>query len=285
MKINQASIESISQQVFLFHSTLNSVKHSITDKFLLFLDIDGTLAELQSRPENAFIPQSTLKLLQQLHQYCSIYFITGRSIQDAVPLFKPHHWNIIGSHGAEIQTSIQKAPQHLLVVDQSSVKKLNTYVKKHQNAWHPLLIERKPYSIAFHYRQHPEAKALAETAAQSCITQCPEFKIKAGKCVYEVVLNGINKGAAITKICQDACDHLPLFIGDDVTDEDGFAAINRINGISIKVGHEHTEAQFQVKDISEVTSLLHEFLRQFKLYTAPMEGESTCLDSLSYPTG
>ena len=257
----------------------------MTTKFILFLDIDGTLAELQAHPNDAFIPFTTLRLLQQLQHYCTLFLITGRCIQDTSHLLPSNHFNIIGSHGAEIQYADQHAAQPLLAINHSAIQTLYDYVKQQHTAWQPVWIELKPYSIAFHYRQHPEAATLAKIAASACIEQCPEFMLKAGKCVYEVVLKGIHKGAAIEKICSSHTQHMPIFIGDDVTDEDGFQMVNQLNGCSIKVGAEPTKALFQVNNVTEVAALLQQFLSQFKLYTAPMEGESICPDSLSYPTG
>ena len=129
-------------------------------------------------------------------------------------------------------------------------------------------IEQKPFGVALHFREHPELADSALTIMQAIGHDFKEWQLKAGKCVYELLPQGVDKGSAINHVLNHYHPHCrPIFIGDDVTDEAGFIAVQSygdtpnkkgsdIKGIGVKVGFEPTHAHYYVSDVSAVTDLL-----------------------------
>ena len=145
-----------------------------------------------------------------------------------------------------------------------------------------LSIEDKPYSVALHFRKNPALADIAYNIATNTLKNYSDWELKPGKYVWEIVPKGANKGAAIVSLLKkmSANNELcPIFIGDDVTDEAGFIAVqeacrstrkdHKVKGMGIKVGSETSCAHYRVNDIFEVTVLLSSFLRFCQTYYAP----------------
>ncbi|HEY2257766.1 MAG TPA: trehalose-phosphatase, partial [Variovorax sp.] len=101
-----------------------------------------------------------------------------------------------------------------------------------------LLVERKHAAIALHYRLAPQLEAVCREAMTRVIDGQPQFELMHGKFVFEVKPAGINKGVAIDAFLREApfAGRVPVFAGDDTTDESGFAIVQPRGGIAIKVG-------------------------------------------------
>jgi trehalose 6-phosphate phosphatase len=128
-------------------------------------------------------------------------------------------------------------------------------------AMHPgLTLEDKGLSIALHYRTAPELGTVAERLVHDAIGDGNEnFHIQTGKMVFEIKPNGPDKGRAIEEFMAESpfVGRLPVFIGDDVTDEHGFDAVNARGGVSIKVGDGATSARGRLAGVADV----HRWLR------------------------
>ena len=107
-----------------------------------------------------------------------------------------------------------------------------------------LLLERKQTSMALHYRLAPSLAVLCEDTLARAIADEPGLQLLRGKAVVEVKSNRVNKGTAIEAFMQEApfAGRVPVFAGDDVTDEAGFELVQRLGGIGIKVGDGPTRA-------------------------------------------
>ena len=126
--------------------------------------------------------------------------------------------------------------------------------------------------MALHFREHPELADNALTIMQAIGHDFNDWQLKAGKYVYELLPQGVDKGSAINHVLNHYHPHCrPIFIGDDVTDEAGFIAVQSygdtsnkkgsdIKGIGVKVGYEPTHAHYYVSDVSAVTALLQGLL-------------------------
>ena len=118
-------------------------------------------------------------------------------------------------------------------------------------AQHPgLLVENKRGSLALHYRQRPELEALCLTAMQRAVEESPGLTLLRGKMVVEAKPGGASKGRAIEDFLAEApfAGRSPVFIGDDLTDEVGFATVQRLGGIGVKVGEGATVAWRRLPD-------------------------------------
>lgn len=241
---------------------LNPVIYS--HKLILFLDIDGTISEFHPDPTKNIIKDETLNTLKELQQYIELVLITGRSIAQAQKLIYPFDWNISGSHGLEL--NYQSRLSHLIDLNSEQFELLKNYITEHSAQLAQIRIEKKDYSVALHFREHPHLEDLVHTFALDCLTHFQAFELKAGKFVFELVPKGANKGSAIQHIHQQAhlSDHYPIFIGDDLTDEAGFQVINSLKGCSIKVGTGNTVAQHRLENVTQVQAFLTELLALFK---------------------
>jgi trehalose 6-phosphate phosphatase len=104
-------------------------------------------------------------------------------------------------------------------------------------------------SLALHFRQAPELEALCEQAMREAVAQSPGLSLMRGKMVFEAKPGGASKGAAIEAFMQEApfAGRRPLFVGDDVTDEVGFASVQALQGLGIKVGEGASVARERIE--------------------------------------
>lgn len=266
-------------------NVLQLISHHFSKEkqYCLFLDIDGTLSEFHIDPSQSFIPQSTLQTLQQLIDLdITVIAMTGRSVKVASQLFFPLQAPIAGTHGLEIQ--IDQETKLNTCVDEIDISLLQYNVQKACLAYPQLLIENKDYSVAIHYRQYPELAEIVKKIALNIQCMHPKFKMNEGKYVFELLPAEADKGRAIQKIL----DHfnfthvLPIFIGDDKTDESGFKIINHYHGVSIKVGEEQTQAHYRLKNVADVAhflDLFSQFLKtRFSRQSQVSNGEKACLN-------
>ena len=267
---------------------------SLQQSCCLFLDIDGTLAEFTLDPKTSFIPDATLTILHRL-QRCGlpIAIVTGRSLTEARQMLYPLQLPIAATHGLEIAWAghqdkvIYQDESGQTTVDLQELAEIRQAVIQRCSDYHDFTIENKAYSIALHYRQNPSLAELASTIMTNVLVNYANWSLKSGKYVLEAVPKGVNKGAAILTLMQHMpiSEHCyPIFIGDDITDEAGFMAVqgegkdddssaeseqlchrringkDNIRGMGIKVGEGPSCAQYYLKDLGEVSILLKSLL-------------------------
>lgn len=238
--------------------------------FLLLLDIDGTLSEFHPDPQQSFISNDNLAILAQLQNHLPIWLVTGRSVADARRLTAPLKLPVIGSHGLQCDTLINS--YSLVDIDLAQLQQIIQSVVNATGNHPNWRIEQKPFGVALHFREHPELADKALTIMQAIGHDFNDWQLKAGKYVYELLPQGVDKGSAINHVLKHYHPHCrPIFIGDDVTDEAGFIAVQSygdtpnkkgsdIKGIGVKVGYEPTHAHYYVSDVSAVTALLRGLL-------------------------
>jgi len=224
-----------------------------------FLDIDGTLVDLADTPAGVKLKPALLDLVDALYQSSggAVALITGRSIADADRLFPGRRLPIAGQHGHERRTadgvvSSHRVPSRPL---DPARRILTTFAARHP----ALLVEDKGLTLALHYRRAPHLAGLSHRVmdrAQAALGD--EYCVHHGKRVVELAPAGRNKGQAIRAFMREAPFRgKPLvFIGDDVTDEHGFAMVNDLGGESIKVGPGPTAARWRLASVSAVLSWL-----------------------------
>ncbi|MGE8551884.1 MAG: trehalose-phosphatase, partial [Acinetobacter calcoaceticus] len=207
---------------------------SLDKNYCLFLDIDGTLAPFQINPEQSFIPKTTLEIIKEIIELnIPVIAVTGRDIDTADKLLHPIEVPIAGLHGLDIYFG----SDNYIRPDLSSInfKKLKQDIIKSCEKYPELLIEDKGYSIALHYRKNPNLENHAFNIMQQIKSFYPQLKINKGKFVVELIPHQADKGKAIQTILNhlNLTSVLPIFIGDDLTDESGFICINQQSGLTI----------------------------------------------------
>ena len=138
-------------------------------------------------------------------------------------------------------------------------KRLNQIVAKHS----ALVLEDKGMNFALHYRAAPDlGLELHETLGRLAAELGDDFELQSGKMVLEIKPRGKDKGTAIAEFCNETPfkGRLPVFIGDDLTDELGFELINRLGGCSIKVGKGISAARWRLPSASAVRAWLSRFV-------------------------
>ncbi len=256
---------------------------SLDKNYCLFLDIDGTLAPFQINPEHSCIPQTTLEIIKKMIKLkIPVIAVTGRDVDTASKLLHPIEVPIAGLHGLDICLDSDNYIRPDL--SQINFKKLKQDIQKSCEKYPELLIEDKNYSIALHYRKNPDLENHAINIMQQISSNYPQLKLNKGKFVIELIPNQADKGKAIKTILNhlNLPSVLPIFIGDDLTDESGFVFINQQSGLTIKVGSGETQAKYRLKDIDNVANFLFLFQNKIKsLYVKNSQnqnGEKICLN-------
>jgi trehalose 6-phosphate phosphatase len=220
----------------------------------LFLDIDGTLAEFAATPREVRIDQQLIAALPFLRTRYggALALVTGRSIRDVDRMFPDLGVPVAGQHGCERRDAL--GTLHLHTSNPAVLEKLLALFSAFA-ARHPgLLLEDKGATVALHYRQSPQLAGQVQSIARSSFDAVgPEgYRLWEGKQLVEIRPDGRDKGKAIVDFMSEPpfAGRTPVFVGDDVTDEDGFAAVAAMGGWAVKVGSGRTCALYRLPDIA-----------------------------------
>lgn len=202
----------------------------------LFLDFDGTLVEIALHPSDVIVSDALLTLLTKLDDRLAgaLAIISGRPVADLDQLLTPLKFATAGEHGAEVRHD-QNAP---VLQSASLPQQTATAARSLSASLAGTDLEVKTVSAALHYRKVPEHGPAAIAGMQALAAQIPGYELLQGKMVAEMKPSHIDKGSAV----RDFMNHppfagrRPVYIGDDVTDEAGFVAVNELGGISMRVG-------------------------------------------------
>ena len=229
-----------------------------------FLDIDGTLLEIAETPEAVRVPTEVTDLLLELQERSggALALVSGRSLAQIDALFEPHIFTAAGLHGYEWRDAtgcIHRPPLPESVLDEARGVLSGLATQKPG-----LVFEDKQHALALHYRLAPALEADAHAAVAALAGRLsPLFAVQGGKCVWELKPAGYSKRQAIEIFMQAPpfSGRTAVFIGDDATDEGGFAAVNLLGGLSIKVapnagGGTPTAAQRQIATVKGVIQWL-----------------------------
>lgn len=237
-------------------------QHPVTlDRHAFFFDFDGTLADLQPRPNLVFIPATLHAALAQLAGRAPVAVVSGRPLAQLDELLHPLHLPSAGVHGSERRTACGEYQQ--LALDHALLAHIEHELRRACAPYPQLLFESKGVAFALHYRQAPAMESVARQLATDFLTLYPDtLSLQPGKCVFELKPKGASKGEAIRAFMAESpfAGLIPVFLGDDLTDEAGFAVVNALGGLSIKVSAGETIAQARLPSVSAVDAWLHALL-------------------------
>lgn len=225
----------------------------------LFLDIDGTLLEHRDRPHEVVVDSALRSLLGRLAAASdrALALISGRAIEDVERLFAPLDVPVAGLHGVEHRDPLGAIHRH--EIDESALLSARAHLETIAAQNPGLFFEDKGLNLAMHYRTAPGSAPIAEAAVRAVARDLGHrFEIQKGKMVWEVKPSGYDKGTAIDEYLEAApfAGRVPVFVGDDLTDEVGFELVNARGGHSIKVGPGRTRAHWRLADASAVRGFL-----------------------------
>jgi trehalose 6-phosphate phosphatase len=202
----------------------------------VFLDFDGTLVDIAPQPEAVVVPPALLRSLDALSNYLggAVALISGRPIEQIDRFLQPMRLPIAGVHGAERRN----ARGELALLPAFPLEAIEQAALELARSEPRLRVESKRGSIAVHYRQAPELEARCLEVMQRAVERSPGLTLLRGKMVVEAKPGGASKGAAIEAFMAEPpfAGRTPVFVGDDVTDEVGFATVQRLQGLGVKVG-------------------------------------------------
>ncbi len=215
-----------------------------------FLDVDGTLIEIASTPSAIHMPSDLPGVLRSLsdHHGGALALVSGRAVENIERLVYPFRFPAAGLHGMERMTAAGEVvrPEPLPGLDDIRARFRSV-------EGDGVLVEDKGLSVALHYRLAPERQDDCRVVAEAAVEAHPDFRLLAGKMVFEIKPKGFDKGAAVRAFMAETpfTGRVPVFVGDDVTDEYGFEAVNALGGVSILVGPDRgTAARFRLDDVA-----------------------------------
>lgn len=238
---------------------------SPTPDWAYFLDVDGTLIDIAATPAAAHVDQRLLALVGRLYRASdgALALVSGRALADLELRLSGLQVPVAGQHGLERRDGGGRLHVHEAVPDDMRRirDRLEHVLARHRG----LLLEDKGLSLALHYRQAPSLAGYVHRLLRGMVAEAGDgLRLQEGKRVLEVKPAGFDKGTAIEEYLSEVPfrGRRPVFIGDDITDEHGFAVVNGLAGISIKVGTGSSCARYRLADVNAVRQWLEAALEE-----------------------
>jgi trehalose 6-phosphate phosphatase len=227
-------------------------------RWALFLDLDGTLIDIAATPAAVAIPPELPPLLDRLADGLNgaLAVVSGRPISDIDAILAPFKFVAAGLHGMEL-----RLPGSNTIVYGAAVQiaELRQPAQQLVQSLPGTLLEDKGATLALHYRLAPQQGEALRRGAQALIAHRPDLHLLSGKMVLEIKPHSTTKGDAVRELfkLKPFAGRVPVFVGDDVTDRDGFAAAQALGGAAVVVGATaHSDAALVLPDPSAVRGWL-----------------------------
>lgn len=223
-----------------------------------FLDVDGTLLEIEQHPDLVTADHGLLELLGRLDECYdgAVALISGRSLAQLDRIFGHRRIAAAASHGLELRANEDDIVLLGETLPAAIVDEISAFAKQHAG----LLVERKSRSICVHFRAQPELADEVAARLEKLVAGLDNgFRLQHGKMMVELVPAAAGKGDAIRTFMerQPFQGRRPVFVGDDITDEHGFAAVNELGGLSVLIGAaRETSARWRLDNVSRLRAWL-----------------------------
>jgi trehalose 6-phosphate phosphatase len=221
----------------------------LNDDYALFLDFDGTLVDIVERPDAVAVDPALPDVLTRLQERLggALAIISGRPVEFLDGRFVPHVFDMAGLHGLEHriagQLSMCDPDEHPAL--REMVERLSRIVADKEG----ILIEDKGCSVAIHWRLAPHEKEFALATAHAAVEALgADYRVQHGKAVAEILPSAAGKGKVIERFLHETPykGRRPIFVGDDLTDENGFKTVNAHGGLSVRIGAGETIAKVRL---------------------------------------
>jgi len=225
----------------------------------LFLDVDGTILHLRDTPDGVEASAQLLAILGSILRRLdgAVALVSGRSIENPDALFAPLRLPAAGLHGLQRRG----ADGCLHEVDEpAALDTLRPALLKLASKSTKIILEDKGHALAVHYRLEPElGEAIKQSVEQLARPFLSQLHVMHGKMVTEIKSGLADKGSAIEEFMKEPPfqNRVPVFIGDDTTDEDGFRFVNATSGYSVRVGDaSNSAARYNLPEVDDVIAWL-----------------------------
>lgn len=232
-------------------------------RWALFLDVDGTLLGFQGRPEDVHLHDSLRAVLDALDTGLghAVALVSGRTLADLDRIQAPLKLAAAGLHGLERRDADGTVDHG---VEGAALDHLRDGLSELVDGHDALWLEDKGRTLAVHYRADPGLhRTVLDQVHALCAREAPDaLAVIDGKMVCEIKPRHADKGSAIRGFMARPpfSGRVPVFLGDDVTDEDGFRAVNALGGLSVRVGAQPadklTHAAYRLADEPAVEAWL-----------------------------
>ena len=232
----------------------------IPPNLAIFTDFDGTLVELAETPDAIVVPQELTHDIEHVRRVLGGAFavISGRAVAD-LDRYLPQGIALAGGHGVERRradgTIADEAPTGPDAAGDIA-ERLSGFVRSHPK----LILEPKHGAVALHYRRAPDLAESCLAAMADAIADAPGYHVLEGKMVVEARGPGAGKGNAIRAFMQEPPfrGRIPVFFGDDTTDEEGFVAAQELGGVGVKVGDGEPAAHVRTPDTQTARAIIRQ---------------------------
>lgn len=227
----------------------------------LFLDVDGTLLEVAATPDSVHVDDALRGLLSRVDRALggAVALVSGRTIAELDRLFEPRRWPAAGVHGLERRD----AHGHWHVAEQADPEAMGQARERLRLLSSRLpgtLFEDKGVSVAVHYRLAPGVEDELRRESRIIARETGEdFLLLEGRKVLELRPKGTTKAGAIRAFLAEPpfARRSPIFIGDDVTDEEALADVQRMGGLAVAVG-DRVDAMMRLSGPRDVRAFLED---------------------------
>lgn len=235
---------------------------ALTANTALFLDFDGCLVEIAPRPDAVVIPSGLPGRLARLHDRLggAVALVSGRDVADLRAYLPDFPGAIAGSHGAELALAGHLIETtHQVDLDLAALHQAAAGAV----AEHPaILVERKPHGVALHYRADPSLRLVVEEVMAQLADAHPDMALQPAKMAVELRPAGTGKDGALDRLMAMApfAGRVPVYAGDDLTDEVAMARAQALGGHGIKIGVGETVANHRLPDPAALARWLDDTL-------------------------
>lgn len=202
----------------------------------LFLDLDGTLLDIAQTPYAVTVPEDLVDDLRAASAALNgaLAIVSGRLLSEVDYLLTPLKLPAAGEHGGVIRMPDGSHDEVDAKIPFSWVEALIEDAAQ----WPGVLIERKTHGVVGHYRRAPKFAEAVRARAQELVAQMPEtYEILEGKMAIEIRPRTVTKARAVRRLmsAEPFAGRTPIFVGDDLTDHDGFKAAESLGGMAVDV--------------------------------------------------
>ena len=227
--------------------TLDPARHA------LFLDFDGSLVDFALLPHKIVVRPDTIALLESTscRMDGALAIVTGRRIADIDHHLAPLKLPVSGVHGLEFRSKVGETRRSPI---SEELEEARRRLIQGLGPNDPIYAEDKHGALVLHFRMHPEQEFRAERLAESATDGLDTLSVTRGHSIFEIRQRDITKANAVRRFMRRPPfqGRIPVFAGDDVTDEDGMREAAAEGGFGVKIGEGNTVATFRLPDTQAV---------------------------------